>query len=164
MTYVKAKSGEPFEALWKRFKRSVEKAGVLSDLKKHDYYEKPSVKKKKKQAAARKRAAKTLKKLERAKARKGTNKNFKWNKDHTKKIPLPPRKPYVPGQKPTGYQGKKPYKGNKPPGGKPYRGNNPNRSNAGPNTRSGNTNRPSTTTTNKPRVQSKPPVDKGNKR
>ena len=54
MAHVKAKPGESFESMWKRFKRSVEKAGILSDLKKHEYYEKPSVKRKKKQAAARK--------------------------------------------------------------------------------------------------------------
>lgn len=64
----------------------------MGDIKKNEYYEKPSVKSKRKQAAARKRAAKRLKKLSRFKARSGTNKNFKWNKDRTKKIPMAPPK------------------------------------------------------------------------
>jgi small subunit ribosomal protein S21 len=47
----------------KRFKKQCEKAGILSELKRREYYDKPSVRKKKKAAAARKRA---LKKMRRA--------------------------------------------------------------------------------------------------
>lgn len=102
MAFVKAKPNESIDSLLKRFKRAVEKSGVLSDLKKHEFYDKPSVKRKKKQAAARKRALKREKKLAARKARVGTNKNFKWNKDRTKKIPLKPR----PKNSGSGYQGK----------------------------------------------------------
>jgi len=91
MAFVKARPNENIESLLKRFKRAVEKSGVLADLKKHEFYEKPSVKRKKKQAAARKRALKRDKKLAARKARAGTNQNFKWNKDKTQKIPLKPR-------------------------------------------------------------------------
>ena len=42
----------------RRFKKICEKAGILSEIRKHEYYEKPSVKRKKKAIAARKRAKK----------------------------------------------------------------------------------------------------------
>ena len=59
---VKLRDGESFEHLYKRFKKSVEKSGILSDIKKHEFFEKPSVKKKKKAIAAKKRLLKKLKK------------------------------------------------------------------------------------------------------
>jgi small subunit ribosomal protein S21 len=43
-------------------KKSVEKSGILSELKKREHYEKPSVRLKKKSMAARQRAMKKLKK------------------------------------------------------------------------------------------------------
>jgi small subunit ribosomal protein S21 len=92
VAFVKAKYNESIDSLLRRFKKAVEKSGILSDLKKHEFFEKPSVKRKKKQIAARKRAAKKEKKLASYKAHSGSNKNFRWNKDRTKKIPLPPRK------------------------------------------------------------------------
>ena len=42
----------------RRFKKACEKSGILSDIRKQEYYEKPSVKRKKKAIAARKRAKK----------------------------------------------------------------------------------------------------------
>ena len=54
MPGIKIREGENFESAYRRFKKQVEKAGVLSDLRKREYYEKPSEKRKKKQAAARK--------------------------------------------------------------------------------------------------------------
>ena len=90
MSWVKLKPGESFESLMKRFKKAVERSGILSDLRKHEFYEKPSVQRKRKQAAARKRAVKRQRKIGQAKSHSGAN--FKWNKDHTKKIPMPPPK------------------------------------------------------------------------
>lgn len=52
------RDGDSFEAALKKFKKQVEKAGTLSEVRKREAFEKPSVKKKKKAAAARKRAAK----------------------------------------------------------------------------------------------------------
>lgn len=52
---VKLRPDETFESLLKRFKRSVVKAGILQELKKREYYVKPSVKRKLKSEAARKR-------------------------------------------------------------------------------------------------------------
>ena len=46
---------ENFERALKRFKKKCEKAGILSDLRKHRHYEKPSERKKRKQAAARRK-------------------------------------------------------------------------------------------------------------
>ncbi len=62
MAEVKALEGEDFERLLKRFKKEVEKAGVLSELKKREFYEKPSERKKKKLKAARRRALKKARK------------------------------------------------------------------------------------------------------
>ena len=94
MTQVNARHGESFEGLYRRFKKAVEKSGILSDYKKNEVYEKPSIKKKKKSAAARKRVAKKESKTKGYKERNAGNKfNFKWNRDHTKKIPLKPFKP-----------------------------------------------------------------------
>ena len=52
-----------FDIALRRFKKQVEKAGILSELKKRQHYEKPSVMRKKKKAAARKRLMKKMRKL-----------------------------------------------------------------------------------------------------
>jgi small subunit ribosomal protein S21 len=62
MANVRVKDGESFENAMKRFKKQCEKAGILSEIRKREHYEKPSVKKKKKSLAARKRALKKLRK------------------------------------------------------------------------------------------------------
>ncbi len=58
MSGIRVREGESFESALRRFKRSCEKAGILTELRKREHYEKPSVKRKKKQIAARKRALK----------------------------------------------------------------------------------------------------------
>lgn len=58
MAMVRIKDGESFEAAFRRFKKSCEKAGILSEVKKREHFEKPSVRLKKKSISARKRAAK----------------------------------------------------------------------------------------------------------
>lgn len=55
---VRLRENEPFEAALRRFKKNIEKEGVLAEVKKREHYEKPSVKLKKKAIAARKKAAK----------------------------------------------------------------------------------------------------------
>ncbi len=62
---VKIKDNESFEQALRRFKKQVEKAGILTELRRREAYDKPSVRKKKKEAAARKRALKKLKKMAR---------------------------------------------------------------------------------------------------
>ncbi len=65
MPIVKVKDNEPFEVALKRFKKQVEKAGILTELRRREYFDKPSIRKKKKAAAARKRALKKLKRMAR---------------------------------------------------------------------------------------------------
>ena len=60
MPGVKIKDNEPFEYALKRFKKACEKAGILSEIRKRQHYEKPSVKRKRKAIAARRRALKKL--------------------------------------------------------------------------------------------------------
>jgi len=96
MSWVIARPGENIESLLRRFKKAVENSGILADIKKNEFYEKPSIRKKRKQAAARKRAIKKEKKMAGQSARKRSNQNFKWNRDRTKKLPLPPPKKYTP--------------------------------------------------------------------
>mgnify|MGYP001594827202 FL=1 len=60
MTNVRIREGESFESAVRRFKRTCEKAGILSELRKREHYEKPAVKRKKKKIAARKRALKKV--------------------------------------------------------------------------------------------------------
>jgi small subunit ribosomal protein S21 len=62
MAEVKALEGEDFERLLKRFKKEVEKAGILSELKKREFYEKPSERRKRRLKAARRRALKKARK------------------------------------------------------------------------------------------------------
>ncbi len=58
MALVRIREGESFESAFRRFKKSCEKAGILSEVKKREHFEKPSVAAKKKSMSARKRATK----------------------------------------------------------------------------------------------------------
>ena len=55
MPVVRVRDNESFENALKKFKKQCEKEGILSEMKKREHYDKPSVKKKKKAIAARKR-------------------------------------------------------------------------------------------------------------
>jgi small subunit ribosomal protein S21 len=63
MPVIKVKDNESFEQAMKRFKKTVEKAGTLTELRRREYYDKPSIRKKKKAAAARKRALKKMRRM-----------------------------------------------------------------------------------------------------
>jgi small subunit ribosomal protein S21 len=65
MPSVRVKENEPFELALRRFRRSCEKAGVFTEMRRREHYEKPTEIRKRKAAAARKRE---LKKLLRASA------------------------------------------------------------------------------------------------
>lgn len=58
MSEIRVGKNESLDAALRRFKRSCQKSGVLSEVKKREHYEKPSVKRKKKAEAARKRKLK----------------------------------------------------------------------------------------------------------
>jgi small subunit ribosomal protein S21 len=65
MPVVKVKENESFEQAMRRFKKTCEKAGILTELRRREYYDKPSIRKKKKTAAARKRAMKKMRRMTR---------------------------------------------------------------------------------------------------
>ena len=52
MTTIKVKENEPFEVAMRRFKRSIEKTGILTELRAREFYEKPTAERKRKLAAA----------------------------------------------------------------------------------------------------------------
>ena len=58
MAGVIIKPGEPFEKALKRWSKSCEKSGIISDVKKNQRYEKPSAEKKRKKTAAKRKAMK----------------------------------------------------------------------------------------------------------
>jgi len=60
MPVVHVREEESFENALRRFKRKVEKSGILTELRKRQHYEKPSVKRKRKAVQARKKMARKL--------------------------------------------------------------------------------------------------------
>ena len=60
MPSVKVRENEPFEYALRRFKRSCEKAGVLAETRRREFYEKPTQERKRKKAAAVKRHLKRI--------------------------------------------------------------------------------------------------------
>ena len=60
MPTVRVREGEPAEYALRRFKRACEKAGILTELRRREYYEKPTTERKRKRAAAVKRHQKKL--------------------------------------------------------------------------------------------------------
>lgn len=60
MPSVRVKENEPFEVAMRRFKRAVEKTGLLTELRAREAYEKPTTERKRKKAAAQKRLQKKL--------------------------------------------------------------------------------------------------------
>jgi small subunit ribosomal protein S21 len=65
MAMITVKDGERIDSALRRFRKAVDKSGVMADLRKREYFEKPSIKKKRKKAAASKRAARALRDEER---------------------------------------------------------------------------------------------------
>jgi small subunit ribosomal protein S21 len=60
MPSVKVREGEPFEKAFKRFIKSCEKAGLMSDIRKHQHFEKPSERKKRKINQAKRKMRKLM--------------------------------------------------------------------------------------------------------
>ncbi len=60
MPSVKVRESDSFENALRKFKKQCEREGILSEVKKKEHYEKPSVRKKKKALAARKKALKRV--------------------------------------------------------------------------------------------------------
>ncbi len=55
MNGIIVREGEPFEKAIKRFSKTCERAGILSDVKKYRHYEKPSAERKRKVNAAKRK-------------------------------------------------------------------------------------------------------------
>jgi small subunit ribosomal protein S21 len=60
MPTVRVKENEPFEVAMRRFKRTIEKTGLLTELRAREFYEKPTSERKRKHAAAVKRHYKRI--------------------------------------------------------------------------------------------------------
>ena len=60
MPSVRLKENEPFDVALRRFKRTIENTGLLTELRAREYYEKPTAERKRKKAAAVKRHYKRL--------------------------------------------------------------------------------------------------------
>ncbi|MEW7977410.1 MAG: 30S ribosomal protein S21 [Candidatus Sedimenticola endophacoides] len=60
MPNVRVKENEPFEVALRRFKRGCEKAGILAEVRRREFYEKPTAERKRKAAAAVKRHIKKV--------------------------------------------------------------------------------------------------------
>lgn len=60
MPAVKVKENEPVDIAIRRFKRACEKAGTLADVRKREFFEKPTQERKRKKAAAVKRYKKKM--------------------------------------------------------------------------------------------------------
>ena len=63
MPSVQVRDNEPFEIALRRFKRGCEKAGILTETRRREFYEKPTEKRKRLMAAAVKRAKKSNRKF-----------------------------------------------------------------------------------------------------
>jgi len=57
VTGVVAGDNESFESMLKRFNKRVQQAGILSEIRHGEYFEKPSVKRKRKEAAKKRKSA-----------------------------------------------------------------------------------------------------------
>ena len=66
MPIVKVRQDEPFDVILRRFRRACEKAGLFTEMRSREHYEKPTTVRKRKSAAARKRE---LKRVARERAR-----------------------------------------------------------------------------------------------
>lgn len=60
MPSVRVRSDEPFDLVLRQFRRSCERAGIFSEIRKREYYEKPTSVRKRKAAAAVKREKKRM--------------------------------------------------------------------------------------------------------
>ena len=60
MADVKAHEKESFESLLKRFNKKVQQEAILREIRRCEYYEKPSIKRKRKGAAKKRKSARAL--------------------------------------------------------------------------------------------------------
>lgn len=59
MPEVRLEPGESFESLLRRFTKKVQQEGIISEVRRRSFYEKPSVKRKRKEAAKRRKSSRS---------------------------------------------------------------------------------------------------------
>ena len=57
---VIAGENENFESVLKRFNKKVQQEAILSEVRRHEYFEKPSIKRKRKEAAKRRKSTRSV--------------------------------------------------------------------------------------------------------
>ncbi|CAL4318158.1 30S ribosomal protein S21 [Buchnera aphidicola (Pterocallis alni)] len=60
MPIIKLRENEPFDVALRRFKRACEKSGILSEMRRREFYEKPTTQRKRAKASAVKRLSKKI--------------------------------------------------------------------------------------------------------
>lgn len=65
MSQIVVEEHEPIDKALRRFKKECQKSGILAELRKREYYEKPSVKRRRKMEAARRKQRRRMLKLQR---------------------------------------------------------------------------------------------------
>lgn len=63
MTRVVASGNESFDNLLKRFNKKVQQSGILSEIRRREFFEKPSLKRKRKEATKRRKSARAARKM-----------------------------------------------------------------------------------------------------
>jgi small subunit ribosomal protein S21 len=63
MPSIRVKENEPFDVALRRFKRTIEKTGIITELRAREFYEKPTAERKRKKAAAVKRHYKRIRSM-----------------------------------------------------------------------------------------------------
>ena len=59
MADIRSGGEESFESMLRRFNKRVQQDGILSEIRRREYYEKPSLKRKRKEAAKRRKSARS---------------------------------------------------------------------------------------------------------
>ena len=60
MAHVVINQNEGFDSLLRRFNKKVQQDGILSEVRRHEHYEKPSVRRKRKKAAKKRKSVRVL--------------------------------------------------------------------------------------------------------
>ncbi len=60
MIHIKVRDNEPFEKALRRFTKACEKSGLMSEIKKHQHFEKPSERRKRRENATRRKIRKLM--------------------------------------------------------------------------------------------------------
>lgn len=63
MTGVFASDNESFESLLRRFNKKVQQSGILSEVRRREFFEKPSIKRKRKEATKRRKSARAARRM-----------------------------------------------------------------------------------------------------